>query len=64
MFSAFPIDSDDFIINVVFVPQLLQEAGDDISSVLTADLVSVALVLVPMFADVFEVDYVFGYCER
>lgn len=60
MFSTFPIESEDVIINFVFVPQLLQEAGDDIPSVHTSDLVSVAPVLVSVFADVYEVDHVFG----
>lgn len=60
MFSAFPVEADDVMTNDVFVPQLLQEAGDDISSVHTADSVSVAAVLVSLFADVYEVDHVFG----
>lgn len=58
MFSIFPISSNDVIINIVFVPQLLQEAGDDIIAVHTADIVPIASVLVPLFADVYEVDHV------
>lgn len=64
MFSTFPMISDDDIINYVFVPQLLQEAGDDIPAVHTADTVPTAFVLVSLFADVYEVDHVFGCCGR
>lgn len=64
MFSAFPIETKDAIINDVFLPQLLQEAGDDIPSVCTADSISVAAVLVSLFTDVYKVDQVFSYCGR
>lgn len=60
MFSAFTIESDDVITNHVFVPQLLQEAGDDIPAICTTDSVSIAAVLVSLCADVYKVDQVFG----
>lgn len=44
--------------------QLLQKSGNDFLAVHTADIVSVAPVLVPVYTDVYEMDYVFGGCDR
>lgn len=44
----------------IFVPQLLQETGDDIAAVCASDIVPVATVLVSLSPDVHEVDHVFS----
>lgn len=56
--------ADNVIVNSILVPQLFQETRDDIAAVCTSNTVSVAVVLVPLYLDVYEVDYVFSIFRR